>query len=79
MIRTIRNESITIVRRPSAGMAFRSGRAAVRMFGNDGTNGFDVSGSSVRRCRVLAKAQGIKFNRPAKPEIRYTMLAAPDE
>ena len=74
---TIRNGSIAIIRRHGDGTTFRSDRSAVRMFGNDGTNGFDVSASSVRRCRVLAKAQGIKFPRPARKQPRYTVLEAP--
>lgn len=36
---------------------------AVLMRGNDGCNGFEVQASSVRRCRVLAKRQGIRFPR----------------
>lgn len=76
-ITTIRNGSITIISRPSDGTTFRSDRAAVRMFGNDGTNSFDVRASGVRRCRVLAKRQGIRFPRPVRPEPKYVTLSAP--
>lgn len=60
---TIRDGHITIIRRPSLGNVFRSTRAAVLMRGNDGRRGFEVQASSVRRCRVLAKRQGIRFPR----------------
>lgn len=74
---TIRNGSITIIRRHGDGTTFRSDRSAVRIFGNDGTNSFDVRASSVRRCRALAKRQGIRFPRPVRPEPKYVTLSAP--